>query len=377
MRALSTFTLSLLALAGLACTGGPPADPGLSAEQLAAYVRSDVEDPKAWAQDVHDALVAAGRTTDADHACQVLATIEQESGYEADPEVPGLADIVMTELEAEVNDKLGFLGDTALETLLDVGPEGQPTFRERLKGVRTERELDLVFRDMVSFHSEKAPLVAKALQAVFPKLLERLNPISTAGSMQVQVQWAQQHPHSKGQDRETVRDALYTRAGGVTYGTLRLFDHDAHYDAPIYRFADFNAGQYASRNAAFQEALATVQDTELAPDGDLLIYNKRGKATKKVGETMGALLDFRVAHAPELEEAAVWRQARKEKKAAFERTDIWLQVRAAYAEETGKEAPYARVPDVSLDSPKLRGDWTTSTFAERVKRRYGDCLKRG
>ena len=376
MRRLSTASLCLAVLS-LACMGTPEEDPGLTAEQLARYVRSDVKEPLAWATDVREALVLAGQKPDADHACQVFATIEQESGYEADPAVPGLADIVMTELEAEVRDMLGFLGPKALELVIDVGPEGQPTFRERLQGVRTERELDLVFRDLVDFHGEHAPLVAGALRALFPKLEERLNPISTAGSMQVQVIWSQQHEVSAGMDRDAVRDLLYTREGGIRYGTLRLFDHDAAYDDPIYRFADFNAGQYASRNAAFQAALAKVTGTELAPDGDLLIYNKRGKPTDQVGQTMGAVLAWRVDKAPELEEAAVWRQVKKEKKQAFERTEVWSRVRADYAALTGKEAPYARVPDVSLDSPKLKGDWSTATFAERVKKRYTDCLKRG
>ena len=51
-------------------------------------------------------------------------------------------------------------------------------------------------------------------------------------------------------------------------------------------------------------------------------------------------------------------------------------MRAYWEAEQGKEAPYARVPDVELDSPKLSGNWTTRTFAERVQRRYKDCLQR-
>lgn len=369
--------LGLLGVLALACGTPPPADPGLSPEQIARHVRSDADDPLVWATAVRDALVAAGRTPDADHACQVLATIEQESGYEPDPEVPGLADIVMRELQAEVDEKLGFLGPKALELVIDVGPEGQPTFRERLEGVRTERELDRVFRDLVDFHSDKAPMVAGALRLVFPQLEERLNPISTAGSMQVKVAWAQEHPASRGLDREAVRDALYTLPGGVRYGTLRLFDHEAAYDDPIYRFADYNAGQYASRNAAFQEALGVLTERELTPDGDLLIYGRRGKATKTVGESLGALHAWRDRDAPELSDDALFRQVKKEKEAGFERTIVWHGVREAYAARAGSEAPYARVPEVSLDSPKLRGDWTTETFAKRVKRRYRDCLARG
>jgi len=362
----------------LGCTGTPPLDPGLTPTQLTSFVRSDATDRAGWAADVHAALLSAGKIPDADHACQVLATIEQESGYEADPEVPGLSAIVLTELEAEVNDTLGFLGPSALALLIDVAPEGESqTFRDKLGEVSTERDLDLVFRQLVDFHEAKAPAVGKALRLVAPRLEERLNPISTAGSMQVNVGYAQKHPASRDLTREEVRDDLYTRAGGVRYGTLRLFEHEASYDDPIYRFADYNAGLYASRNAAFQDVLTDVTDASLAPDGDLLVYNKRGKPTGADSQTLLALMAWRDAVAPDLGDAAVRRQAKKEKSRRFEQTALWSGVRATYTQKHGTEPPYARVPDVALDSPKLRGDWTTATFAERVKRRYRDCLKRG
>ena len=109
---------ALTLVLALGCTGTPPPDPGLTPTQLTSFVRSDATDRAGWAADVHAALLSAGKIPDADHACQVLATIEQESGYEADPEVPGLSSIVLTELEAEVDDTLGFLGPSALALLI-------------------------------------------------------------------------------------------------------------------------------------------------------------------------------------------------------------------------------------------------------------------
>lgn len=374
-RPLLALAASLFVMA-LACGGGSEPDPGLSVDELSGLVRSDVSDKVGWATDVRDAIRRADRVPDREHACQVLAIIEQESGYEPDPAVPGLAGIVERELAAEV-EAFGFLGDKALEILLDVGPEGEPTFRERLRAVRTERDVDVVFRELVAFHKAQRPKIAGALRLVLPRIEERLNPVSTAGSMQVNVGYAQSHDVSRGMEREEVRDLLYTRHGGVLYGTLRLFDHQADYDDPIYRFADFNAGQFASRNAMFQTQLSELMGEDLTPDGDLLIWTDRGTPSSTDGETVRALLRWRMEYAPDLTETRMRWELRDEKTQGFEDTATWERVRASWsAEHEGAEPVYARVPDVALDSPKLSGQWSTRTFAERADRRYEDCLKR-
>lgn len=359
-----------LLLALLGCR--QPVEPtGIPADAIAAWVRPGTEDAGAWGAAVHAALLAADRVPNESNVCQVLAVIEQESGYEPDPRVPGLAAIAQEEIESRAQEKLGFLGDDAVGLLLDVKAEGaELTFRERLARVRTERDLDEVFRDLVAHHRERAPAIGAALDWVAPRLVERSNPVSTAGSMQVKVGWAQDHPISRGLERTAVRESMYTLEGGVLYGTLRLFDHEADYDAPIYRFADFNAGQYASRNAAFQAQVAALTGREVATDGDLLAWSARGRPRwNPNGQTAGALLAFG------LPEADVKRDLKKEKSRAFERTQTWHAVREAYREAHGEPA-YAQVPAVTLDSPKLSGQWTTATFANRVERRYNGCMKR-
>lgn len=361
------------------CSPGPePIAPGLSVEQITAKIRPDVKsDRTGWAVDVREALLAARVSPDADAVCQVLGIVEQESGYEPDPRVPGLSKIARTEIEARLS-LLGPLSEMGVDWLLSPVPAGSDrSFAEQLDAVRTERDLDRLFRDLMAHHQGQIPGLQEASATLFNRRMERMNPVTTAGSMQVSVSFAQDLGAREGIPAETVRELLYTRTGGLRYGVARLFAHQADYEAPVYRFADFNAGLYASRNAAFQEQLAKVMALELAPDGDLMAWTDAGKPSRTDGESMKALLAWRAVHAPDLEERQLRRDVRLEKTREFEQTDTWRKLRATYAEKFDEEPIYARLPDVSLESPKLTKDRTTAWFAQSVDRRYKECLKRG
>ena len=310
---------------------------------------------------------------DEDHVCQVIAIIEQESTYRADPSVPHLGSIARSQIEEKLS-LLGPLSNLGIDWLLSPTPEGATeSFAERLDKVRTEGQLDELYRDIVGYHTRHAqglPLAGTLLT----RELDKLNPIDSSGSMQVSVAWAQNAAKRDGIPRTTVRELLYTRAGGLRWGTARLFSVEAAYDDPVHRFADYNAGVFASRNAAFQAQLAEIMGLELGLDGDLLAYAKNGKASD--GETMGALLAWRTMHAPDLPESRLRRDVRREKELGFESTETWRRLRENFLERTGEEPAYARLPDVALHSPKITRKLTTAWFAKNVDRRYHDCLGR-
>ena len=137
------------------------------------------------------------------------------------------------------------------ELLAERAPDDRRTFDERVRRLRTERELDLLFRDMLQAERQKHPAMVATANLLDTLLrgrkLDDLNPVTTAGSMQVSVRWAMAHAKELGMpsDELAVRDALYTRAGGLRFGVARLWTYPAAYRESLWRFADYNAGEYA------------------------------------------------------------------------------------------------------------------------------------
>src|SRR5690349_13385961 len=100
------------ALAALACTHVEPVPPArvLSVEETAALIPAKVKDRGGWAEDVISAIRLTKKDPTPERVCTVLAVIEQESGYQADPVVGDLPRIV----KAGLDEKLDPLGPLAV-----------------------------------------------------------------------------------------------------------------------------------------------------------------------------------------------------------------------------------------------------------------------
>lgn len=350
----------------------------VSPSQIALLLPVDLKNKEGWAEDIYSAIEKAHRVPTSERVCATVAIIAQESGFQIDPPVKNLPEIVRLGLKKKFS-RLGPFAGLAVKRILQTQiPGRQETFGKRISKLRTESDLDRLFRDIEKSIRKKYPVPAVAA-SIFSKLigkgwLEDFNPVTTAGSMQVKVSFAKELDGMKHLSDSEVRDLLYTRKGGVRAGTARLLEYEASYEDMIYRFADYNSGMYSSRNAAFQSILSKLTHFSLVSDGDLLAYDADGSPSDTLTNSEKAMISFGEHHG--ISERAVKRSALEEKTKDFETTDIWTKARSAWEKRTGKPAIYAQIPDVTLDSLKLSSKRKTNWFSSSVHRRYETCCRK-
>jgi hypothetical protein len=206
------------------------------------------------------------------------------------------------------------------------------------------------------------------------RLFASHNPIRTRGPMQVNVAFAERfdavkpYPyHASGRD---LRDELFTRRASIYFGVAHLLDYEAPYDRYLYRFADYNSGQYASRNAAFQQAAAIAAGKPLTADGALLAQDP---TVKGAGRTQRLL--FAIAGRLRLSTADIQAALEQGPAASFGRTTLYRRVFALAEHKSGRRLPRAVLPDIRLQGPKIERPLTTGWYARRVNGRFERCLR--
>ena len=374
----------LLLVIWSACSVSNAAEaPALSTSGVARLITAaekNVKDSQGWAVDLLDVLKLHDLPASKENICATIAIIDQESSFVADPAVAGLGKISEKALRAKM-DKVPVLGRVALH-FLEIKPSPSDNYLARIRSARTERDLDLVYRAMVADAAKQSGLGLVINSGLLNKQIDGRNEIDTIGSMQVSVDFALEVAKRRRwlpmslDDVYALRDELYTRHGGMYYGVLLLLDYETGYDRKLYRFADFNAGRYSSRNAALQNQLAELSGSNLAADGDLLLYDKSGKVSGVVSNTEKALRAVLKSSNFELTDEDIRKDLLREKVNDFVQTLTYSALRSTYGQVTGMRPAFAMVPKIALSSPKIGSKMTTRVFAESVDRRYQSCMAR-
>ena len=356
---LSACLLPALVLAG--CATAPPAPsrpPGDVHSEIVRRMPARVADREGWASDIQAAFSAQKIEPNSENICAVLAVTEQESGYVSNPAVANLPKIARGEIDRRAASLHvpRFLVDAALAIR---SPDGS-SYNDRLQQVRTERDLSEIYEDLIG----TVPLGKR--------LFADLNPVQTGGPMQVGIPFAESNASSYPYPVEgTIRDEVFTRRGGMYFGIAHLLGYQTPYTRKVHRFADYNAGWYASRNAAFQNAVALATGTALALDGDVL---NPGAPLDKPGQTERAV---RMLSAElDMDERAIRKALERGDRLDFDDTGLYAKVFALAEARARKPLPRAMIPGIKLESPKITRELTTAWFATRVDERYQRCLAR-
>ncbi|HVF17163.1 MAG TPA: DUF1615 domain-containing protein [Steroidobacteraceae bacterium] len=356
--------VTAIAAALLSSCGGqqplrqPPIDPDVARANIQRVLPAGVSNRQGWAIDIFAAFEALKIAPTDDNICAVVAVTQQESTFQATPAVPNLAKIARGEIEDRA--ARFHIPKLVVRAALELSSPTGKSYNERLDAVRTEDELSDIFEDFISV----VPL-GKMLFADF-------NPVRTGGPMQVSIAYAEQHADDKRYPypiATTVRDEVFTRRGGMYFGIAHLLDYRAPYSDMLYRFADFNAGHYASRNAAFQNAVATLTKTKLSLDGDLLLHGDRADEPSNT-----ELATRKLAARLEMNDAQIRRDLERGDDEDFHDTRLYKRV--FELENKARPLPQAVMPQIRLQSAKITRKLTTSWFANRVNERYKQCLSR-
>ncbi len=319
-----------------------------------------ISDRAGWTADIAGAFTKLGLPPTRENACAVVAVIEQESGFQVDPVIPGLGKLALRTIDQRASHAGVPLA--LVHAALDLKSSDGRTYRARIKAARTEKGLSDVYEDFTG----RVPLGRR--------LFASRNPVRTRGPMQVNVAFAEQFeaikPYPYHDTRRDLRDELFTRRASIYFGVAHLLDYDAPYDRYLYRFADYNAGQYSSRNAAFQRAASILAGRPLTADGALVANDPDADGA---GSTEQQLL----AIAPRLRlSAADIREALEEgRTAGFERTALYRRVFMLADRKSGRRLPRAILPQIRLQGPKIVRPLTTGWYARRVNGRFERCVR--
>ena len=359
----SRFPLLLLLAVAAGCSRDiRPTEPAVSPQDAHAQIEralpKSLSDRAGWNTDIYAGFTALTVAPTRENVCAVVAVIAQESGFRVDPVVPNLGVIAKQEIDTRA--AKAHVPLMIVHGVLDLKSASGRSYSERIDAARTEKDLSDIFEDFI------------AAVPMGRTLFDDKNPIRTRGPMQVNVAFAESFSAATAYPypvNRSIADELFTRRGSVYFGIAHLLDYRAPYDDYLYRFADFNAGQYASRNAAFQNAVSVLSGRKLLADGALLPHEA------SAGEPGATELAVRaLSQQLTLSDGAIHNALSEARTKGFESTLLYQRVFALADTKRGRMIPRAALPQIKLGGPKIKRDLSTAWYAHRVDDRFKRCL---
>ncbi len=323
-----------------------------------ASIPRGVTDRAGWVDDIYASFALQGLVPTRSDVCAVTAVIEQESNFQVNPLIPDLGRIAQDEIRSRA--ERAHVPLLIVRSALQLRSANGRTYNQRIDAARTEKDLSDIYEDFIS----SVPL-GRTLFADW-------NPIRTRGAMQVSVVYAVRYVATTPYPypvRGSIADELFTRRGSLYFGVAHLLAYQAPYREYLFRFADFNAGQYASRNAAFQSAVSKASGISLVTDGALLSGASAASDPSATELAMRAL-----ATKLNVDDDDIHRALEQGKTREFEQTTIYQRVFVLAERAVKLPLPRALVPTIKLQGPKISRHLTTSWYAHRVASRFERCL---
>jgi hypothetical protein len=352
-------------LAGCANEPPAPAPAALSAGEARTNIEKSlpraVPDRAGWAADIQAAFTVLNINATRENTCAVAAVIEQESGFRVDPVIPGLPAMAWREIDKR--SEAAAVPRVVVHTALQLNSSTGHSYGDRIDHARTEKDLSDIYEDFIGAVPMGRSLFAEK------------NPVRTRGPMQVNIAFAEQFAAARPYPypvRSSIADEVFSRRGSVYFGVAHLLAYPAPYDAYLYRFADFNAGQYASRNAAFQGAVSRASGIVITPDGALLPH---GSDEDSPGSTESAIRAL--GQRLDLGNSAIHKALEQGKEEEFARTQLYRRIFALAEQAEEHPLPRALIPQIQLHGPKIARRLTTQWYAGRVDQRFKRCLSNG
>ena len=155
-----TFSLSLIAC-GNGSWWSDNNEATLNVDQLKRIIPTRVKDRQSWAQDIFDISKQLGIPQTKQNMCTIIAVVDQESNFHADPEVAGLGAKAVKEVQERLHEKFtDKLGDTVggtmaeyFQEVLKTQPTPENNYLSQMRRVKTERQLDELYREIFDYMS--------------------------------------------------------------------------------------------------------------------------------------------------------------------------------------------------------------------------------